>query len=114
MDVRGWADIGYNFLIGGDGRIYEGRGWDKVGAHTYGLNRNSTGICLVGDFNKIHPTSQQVDSVFKLIELGVKLNKISPDYRVVGQRQVMDTDSPGKNLFALMTAWPHFGLKPSN
>ena len=24
MDSRGWNDIGYNFLIGEDGRIYEG------------------------------------------------------------------------------------------
>ncbi|CAL1536979.1 unnamed protein product, partial [Lymnaea stagnalis] len=31
MDTHGWPDIGYNFLIGGDGSLFEGRGWDKVG-----------------------------------------------------------------------------------
>jgi len=36
MESRLWDDIGYNFLIGGDGAIYEGRGWDKQGAHTIG------------------------------------------------------------------------------
>ena len=25
---RNWWDLGYNFLIGGDGRIYEGRGFN--------------------------------------------------------------------------------------
>ncbi|KAJ6640718.1 Peptidoglycan-recognition protein LC, partial [Pseudolycoriella hygida] len=34
MESQGWDDIGYNFLVGGDGAVYEGRGWDKEGAHT--------------------------------------------------------------------------------
>ncbi|KAH9518929.1 Peptidoglycan-recognition protein SC2 [Bulinus truncatus] len=38
MDTNGWSDIGYSFLIGGDGSVFEGRGWDKVGAHTQGYN----------------------------------------------------------------------------
>ena len=32
---RNWWDIGHNFLIGEDGRIYEGRGFDAQGAHWY-------------------------------------------------------------------------------
>ncbi|KAK9752004.1 hypothetical protein QE152_g4582 [Popillia japonica] len=38
MDSNGWADIGYNFLIGGDGYIFQGRGWDKLGAHVKSFN----------------------------------------------------------------------------
>ncbi|WAR01603.1 PGSC2-like protein, partial [Mya arenaria] len=38
MDTNKWDDIGYSFLIGGDGNVYEGRGWNFVGAHTKGLN----------------------------------------------------------------------------
>ena len=34
MDTKKFSDIGYNFLIGGNGDVYEGRGWDKQGAHT--------------------------------------------------------------------------------
>ena len=41
---KGWSDIGYSFLIGGDGRVYEGRGWGRVGAHTYGYNSRAYGI----------------------------------------------------------------------
>ena len=33
MDSLGWSDIGYNYLIGDDGRIYEGRGPWRQGAH---------------------------------------------------------------------------------
>lgn len=36
--VLGWWDIGYSFMVGEDGNVYEGRGWDQVGAHTYGYN----------------------------------------------------------------------------
>jgi hypothetical protein len=35
---NGWCDIGYSFLVGGDGNVYEGRGWDEIGAHTGGFN----------------------------------------------------------------------------
>lgn len=36
MESRNWDDIAYNFLVGGDGAVYEGRGWHKQGAHTKG------------------------------------------------------------------------------
>jgi hypothetical protein len=34
----GFTDIGYSFVVGEDGNVYEARGWDAVGAHTYGYN----------------------------------------------------------------------------
>ena len=34
MDSLGWVDIGYQFVIGEDGRIYEGRGPWRQGSHT--------------------------------------------------------------------------------
>lgn len=50
---RGWDDVGYNFLIGGSdvrAEIYEGRGFDVVGAHAVGYNSRSVGIALIGDW----------------------------------------------------------------
>ncbi|ESP01543.1 hypothetical protein LOTGIDRAFT_172642, partial [Lottia gigantea] len=35
-----WPDIGYTFVIGEDGNVYEARGWDIIGAHTYNYNYN--------------------------------------------------------------------------
>lgn len=43
MDVNGWSDIGYNFVVGEDGLVYEGRGWSTVGAHAPNFNSNSIG-----------------------------------------------------------------------
>jgi len=48
MDGRGWADIGYNFLVDHKGRIYEGRGWLVVGAHAVGHNTSGVGVCVIG------------------------------------------------------------------
>jgi hypothetical protein len=50
MDVNGWNDIGYSFVAGEDGNIYEGRGWSAVGAHAPGYNSISIGICTIGTF----------------------------------------------------------------
>ena len=47
---NGWAGAGYHFLIRKDGSIYRLRPEDKVGAHAYGSNYNSIGICFEGNF----------------------------------------------------------------
>lgn len=40
-----WIDIGYNFIVGEDGNVYEGRGWGINGAHSGKnfYNKNSLG-----------------------------------------------------------------------
>jgi N-acetylmuramoyl-L-alanine amidase len=53
MDDLGYDDIGFNFVIGEDGNVYEGRGWDAVGAHTASYNTISIGICIIGDFTGV-------------------------------------------------------------
>jgi len=50
MDNKKWSDIGYNFLVGEDGNVYEGRGWGKKGAHSIPFNNKSIGICIIGDY----------------------------------------------------------------
>ncbi|KAG2469504.1 PGSC2 protein, partial [Polypterus senegalus] len=50
MDTNGWNDIGYNFLIGQDGTVYEGRGWVIEGAHAKNYNNVALGIAVMGNF----------------------------------------------------------------
>ncbi|XP_055349571.1 uncharacterized protein LOC129596353 isoform X2 [Paramacrobiotus metropolitanus] len=45
-----FADIGYNFLIGGDGSIFEGRGWHTKGAYNPDYNSKGFGTALIGRF----------------------------------------------------------------
>lgn len=42
--------IGYNFLIGHDGTVYQGRPMTDVPAATEGFNTESVAICLIGNF----------------------------------------------------------------
>lgn len=60
MDERGWDDIAYNFLIGSDGAVYVGRGWDKQGAHSKGYNQKSVCIAFIGTFSEIVPPKAQL------------------------------------------------------
>lgn len=50
QDDRGWNDIGYSYAIGGDGLVYQGRGFNVIGAHAPRYNDRSVGICLIGDW----------------------------------------------------------------
>lgn len=50
MALPGPSFLSSSFLIGEDGRVYEGRGWRTEGAHTYGYNDLALGIAFIGDF----------------------------------------------------------------
>lgn len=47
---NGWAGIGYHYLVRKDGTIYRGRPEDTVGAHAYGANSHSIGVCFEGNY----------------------------------------------------------------
>ncbi|EDW96927.1 peptidoglycan-recognition protein LB isoform X2 [Drosophila yakuba] len=105
---RGWNDIGYSFGIGGDGMIYTGRGFNVVGAHAPKYNDKSVGIVLIGDWRTELPPKQMLDAARNLISFGVFKGYIDPAYKLLGHRQVRDTECPGGRLFAEISSWPHF------
>lgn len=46
--ARGFARIGYHFVICINGDIQVGRNIEEVGAHVKGYNSHSVGICMIG------------------------------------------------------------------
>ncbi|WP_330279006.1 peptidoglycan recognition protein [Streptomyces sp. NBC_00569] len=68
--TNGWNDIGYNFLVDKCGTIFEGRkgGVDRpvLGAHTYGWNRESAGIAVLGDHTSTGATNAALASVARI------------------------------------------------
>ena len=68
MNVNGWNDIGYHYLITIDGVKHQGRLENITGAHTIGQNSNSIGICLVGHFDNYKPNNQQLETLYNLIQ----------------------------------------------
>ncbi|CAF0781948.1 unnamed protein product [Rotaria sordida] len=84
MDTRNWSDIGYNFLVGGDGYIFEGRGWNYTGAHCRGYNPQSIGIGVIGDYTSIQPSKSLVNAVISLITCGISFGFIQANYTFLG------------------------------
>jgi N-acetylmuramoyl-L-alanine amidase len=102
--VNGWIDIGYHFVIGngtlsGDGEVEEGRPIWAVGAHSRGHNKDSIGICLVGNFNLEAPTGKQLESLASLLER-LMIDLSLPESCITLHRDVQGclTECPGKNL----------------
>ncbi|KAJ8687418.1 hypothetical protein QAD02_023212 [Eretmocerus hayati] len=112
IEAKGWVDVGYNFLVGGDGLVYEGRGWDAAGAHTHNYNNRSIGLAFVGDFIYVSPTKEQIASARKLLDFGVKIGKLSKNYKLLGQRQLAHTQSPGDKLYNIIRTWEHWTNNP--
>ncbi|XP_052786041.1 peptidoglycan recognition protein 1-like [Mya arenaria] len=108
MDGHGWSDIGYSFVVGEDGNVYEARGWDSVGAHT--LNYNSVGlaICVIGDFTHRVPNDAALNAVKQLIQCGLDNHKLTSTYTLRGHRDMGQTACPGDKLYALIHGWPHY------
>jgi N-acetylmuramoyl-L-alanine amidase len=96
----GWLDIGYHGgaeLIGGTEEILIGRPWDTIGAHCLGHNRNSLGVCFVGDFNAAPPTDAKLAAGAALIRLWMRLFKI-PAENIFRHDELNDTDCPGRHF----------------
>ncbi|XP_018337898.1 PREDICTED: peptidoglycan-recognition protein SC2-like [Trachymyrmex septentrionalis] len=112
MDKKGWSDIGYNFLVGEDGNVYEGVGWDKKGAHSIPFNNKSIGICIIGDYRNRTPNAAAVQAVANLIAYGVESNKIKSNYKLLGHRQTWSTECPGNSLYTMIKSWPRWSESP--
>ncbi|XP_037822247.1 peptidoglycan-recognition protein SA [Lucilia sericata] len=103
-----YNDIGYNFLIGNDGVVYEGTGWRVAGAHTYGYNTNGTGIAFIGNYSAKLPTEMALNAAKKLLECGVKNGELDPNYELFAASQVSSTKSPGLILYNEIQDWDHW------
>ena len=62
--------------MGEDGRAYEGRGWTRTGAHTYGYNKKSIAISFMGNFMTATPSQNAINAARGLITLGKQLVRI--------------------------------------
>lgn len=66
----GWYDIGYNYLVGDDGRAYVGV--DYVGEHTVGHNSDSVAISAIGNFETLRPSQAILQTIANLIDCALK------------------------------------------
>nr|XP_011422765.2 peptidoglycan-recognition protein SC2 isoform X3 [Crassostrea gigas] len=112
MDITRWSDIEYNFLVGEDGAVYEGRGWNNVGAHTNGYDSQSIGMAVMGNFMCTKPNTAALNAVQNLIQCGVNLGHIISTYRLYGHRDASSSSCPGDALYNEIKTWPHYSRIP--
>ncbi|XP_050343542.1 peptidoglycan recognition protein-like [Nymphalis io] len=107
MEALNYDDIGQSFLIGGNGKVYEGAGW-RVGAHTRGYNDRSISLSFIGDFREKLPTSQALQVTEDFLNCAVYKKHLAMNYNLVGHQQLSYTLSPGAMLQNLIESWPHW------
>lgn len=89
-----WTCIGYHFYVRKDGSIYRGRQEDTVGAHAYGYNNTSIGICAEGNFENDIMSEAQKQALKELVAYIKEKYGIS---KVVKHNDLGNTACPGKN-----------------
>lgn len=98
MDGNGWSDIGYNIVIDRRGRIWEGRGLRRVGAHTAMSNTGTIGVAFMGNYDLLQLNSAQLKA-FNELQLIMKMHGFQK-LEVRGHRQMPNqkTACPGTNI----------------
>ena len=93
---KGWSDIGYHYVIELDGKIVNGRPFDKKGSHCRGRNSNTIGVCYVGGCDKnMNPldtrTKAQKESLLFLLNY---LKNLHPITKISGHRDYSSKACP--------------------
>ena len=105
-----WDDVGYHFMIGPDGKIYEGRRLVFKGSHTDRANTGKIGILVMGNFEKkflglvgTSPTTAQLEAVKRLVRA---LRTLFPDLKTLGGHKdfTKTTECPGNELYSQLDA----------
>lgn len=66
--ARGWAGIGYHFVITKDGVVHYVGDVGTARANVLNMNEKVIGICMVGDFTKHLPSDDQILSAHDLVK----------------------------------------------
>ena len=104
VNGNGWSDIGYHFIVLGDGTVETGRHINKTGAHCRGHNKGSIGVCVTGNTSQEPPNLLQLDSLWGKLRLLMEEYNLDR-HNVYGHRDFGTTECPGNMLYALSQQW---------
>lgn len=99
---RGFADIGYHYVVYLDGSIKEGRNVNTAGAHCTGHNTHSIGVCYIGGCAKDGKTAKdtrtgkQKESLVWLLK---SLKSLYPKASIHGHREYANKACPSFDAY---------------
>ena len=100
---KGWADIGYHFVIDPAGRIYEARPLALQGAHVKDNNEHNLGVMMLGNFDRQSPTPAAAAALAAFVR--GQMARYSVDHRrVYTHQELRPTACPGTSLQSYMIA----------
>ena len=126
---REWGDIGYNYLVGQRGLIYEGRaGWDyTIASHAAYNNMGTVGISVLGDYSRDHLNRDQIAGIERSITMmaskyGITLSDSKKWVRkcltascdlfdvvtsksLIGHQDIGHTSCPGSDIYQYIPGW---------
>lgn len=94
--------VSYTFLVMPSGRVYEGHGVDRLGAHTVGHNSAGRGIALVGNYDTAEPSAAMLTAVVDLLRHGHGAGWWTTPALTGGHRDVKATACPGNRAYVLI------------
>lgn len=120
--VRGWDDIGYNFLTAQNGQVFSGRDAQGVadedniqGAHFCAKNAGTMGICVLGDYETALLSNSSFTRITQLLSWKLHKESLSTFSErphpypggdllssIAGHRDGCSTLCPGKNVYNLL------------
>ena len=101
VDTRGWADIGYHYIVDPEGRVWEGRPVTLQGAHVKRHNLHNLGILVLGNFEVQRPTIAASTSLEQFLVEQMHRFRV-PVSRVHTHLELAATACPGRNLQRIM------------
>jgi len=78
--AKGWNGCGYHYVIKLDGTIEQGRTEATVGAHCYGHNKNSIGVCYIGGLASDGKTPKDTRTIKQKASLRALLRRLRQKY----------------------------------
>lgn len=101
--ARGFADVGYHYVVNRDGSVDIGRTPERIGAHCKGRNNYSIGVCYIGGLDaEGKPKDTRTDEQKQaLVDLLTHLKTEYPGVTILGHR---DT-SPDSNHNGKVDKW---------
>lgn len=105
VEQKGWPGIGYHFVIQPDGKVYQTNQLTTISYQATGVNAQSIGICMTGNFDTTTPPPAQYGALISLLR---HLRDLIGQVPIKGHREIKSTSCPGNmvNIAAIeVEAW---------